>query len=362
MEINYNDLIITRAIIHKIIEKEPGQETATTDPGNELMKLNDEVIGILLKRINDAAGKHSKAFVLDIENNAEKSFYGYCKELSDQNDVDFIASTVKIAELLAESQNRSTIPGGYLLFLDCLNDSFPVYIALKAEPHEALQLPSGNQQITLLKEVFLSPSQKLYKFGVLAATTDDLKHDSKLEIINKNYTAFLFDDQFRTESRPAEYFYKHFLGFSTDKNSKIQTQRFFNSTEQFILNNVQSEEDKLEMLDALRVEMVVNQEATITPKEFAESFFPDNGLKDRYKAVVVNELPWSTIVKDNLLVKTKLSKRKLEFSSDITLAGPNDNFMSKVKIVRSRDDISGLDFESTAYTIVKIAGKPFKNE
>jgi hypothetical protein len=114
-------------------------------------------------------------------------------------------------------------------------------------------------------------------------------------------------------------------------------------------------------LDALRTELIANQETTITPVEFAETFFPTPSLKDRYRSAVVNEFP-ATIVKDNLLVKNRLSKRKLEFSSDITLAGPNDNFTNKVKIVRSRDDLSGLDFDSTAYTIVKIAGKPFKNE
>jgi hypothetical protein len=205
MDINFNDLIITRAIIHDIIEKEPGQESATVNPNDELLTLNEDVISILLKRISDAAGKQSKAFVLKVGDNAEGSFYHLCNGLSNKNQDEFLR--ISIAELLASAQRRSSIPGGYLLILDCLDDDRPIYIAMKAEPHEALTIPEDNKQLTVLNKVFLSPSQKLYKFGALATIENDIADNGSLESINDKFLAFLFDDQFRSESKPAEYFF-----------------------------------------------------------------------------------------------------------------------------------------------------------
>ena len=157
--------------------------------------------------------KTSKAFELEIENTTGESFFSIASELHNQNNDNFIANTREIAGLLAKNQKRTSIPGGYLLIMDCIDNEaeLPVCIVIKAEPHEALQFTNvgGHSQVSLLKQVFLSPSQKLYKIGILYAKSA-IENDNK----NDQYGCFLYDDQFRAESHPAEYFYKDFLGFT----------------------------------------------------------------------------------------------------------------------------------------------------
>ena len=78
--------------------------------------------------------------------------------------------------------------------------------------------------------------------------------DKKKTPPNDLLIAYLFDDQFRADSKPAEYFYKEFLGFSVDQNSKIQSSRFFEKTAGFIKDNFENYELQNNLLKALSLE------------------------------------------------------------------------------------------------------------
>lgn len=342
-------------IMHTIIAKEDHQDHASVDYENSLIELDDEVLRIIRKRLTEAAGRHSKSFELEIENTQEGEFFSICSQLKNHTEPEFISATKDIADLLALGQTNTSWPGGFLIILDCVDDVLQtsIYVVIKAEPHEALQRIDGQSQIALLKKVFLSPTQKLYKIGILYE-----KENPASDAVNDAYGCFLFDDQFRTISHPAEYFYKVFLGFSIGNNAKIQSQKFFNKTESFILNEVQDLERKTELLNALRIEFTVNQEATITPNNFAHTYFAEVGLRDQYITGVVHQLP-ATIVKDQVLIKNKLTKRKVGFPNNIKITGPNDGFDDSVQFI-NEDDLGELDLNSDNYTLVKIIGKPFE--
>ena len=222
--IDFNSLLVNRLIIHSIVAKQDGHDAGTVDASNEISEIEHSVLDIVRNRLIDAAGRNSKAFELEIDNFNPDSFFYLSKNLADLNEHEFILRTTEIAELLADSQRRVSIPGGYLLIMDCLDNdtNLPVVIVIKAEPHEALRLSinSGHTQVNVLTKVFLSPSQKLYKIGIIYQKTGD-----ETENINDRYGCFLYDDQFRADTNPAEYFYKDFLGFTVGNNSKIQSQR-----------------------------------------------------------------------------------------------------------------------------------------
>ena len=152
--------------------------------------------------------------------------------MKSKSDPDFIQSSKDIADILADSQKRTNIPGGYIILLDALDEEKSIYIIIKAEPHQALQRVDVQSQISLLKSVFLSPSQKLYKIGILCERLDPSGENP-----SDRFECWLFDDQFRAESHPAEYFYKDFLGFTIGNNAKIQSQRFYDKTEGFIIDS-----------------------------------------------------------------------------------------------------------------------------
>lgn len=356
--IDFNSLLVNRLIIHTINPKQENQDSATVDASNEISDVDHNVLEIIRNRLIHAAGRNSKAFELDIDNVNTDSFFHLSENISDLDKDEFIERTTDIAELLADSQRRTSIPGGYLLIMDCLDNdiNLPVIIVIKAEPHEALQfsIAGGHTQLNVLRKVFLSPSQKLYKIGVIYRKTEEDVDD-----INTCYGCFLYDDQFRTDSHPAEYFYKDFLGFSVGENAKIQSQRFYDKTESFIIGNITDSDLRMSLIVSLKNEFIQTQNPTINPYNFANNYMPvAGGLRDLYIGSVCHELPFS-IVKDISLIKIRLSKRKINFPSDIKVSGPEANFDNKVEVISDVDVLGALDVNSEEYTVLRILGKPY---
>jgi hypothetical protein len=356
--IDFNNLLVNRLIIHTINAKQDGQDSATVEASNEISEIDHNVLEIIKNRLIDAAGRNSKAFELDIINSNPDSFFELSNEISKLDEGEFIQRTKEIAELLADSQRRVSIPGGYLLILDCLNikNNLPLIIVIKAEPHEALQfsINGSHTQVNVLQKVFLSPSQKLYKIGIIYKKTEE-----EIENINEQFGCFLYDDQFRTDTHPAEYFYKDFLGFTVGNNAKIQSLRFYELTKNFILKNVQDLGTKTLLISALKNEFSINQNDTVNPINFANTYIPtENGLRDSYTGDVCHELPFA-IVKNDSLLSTKLAKRKIDFPSNINLIGPEVGFDNRVEIITDANVIQNLEANNPNYTIVKILGKPY---
>jgi len=359
--INYNNLTITRLIMHEITAKQDQQDNATTTYSNSLLQIDDSVIDIIKHRLIDAAGKDSRAFELELENTQADSFYHICQNLKDKTNAHFIQATKNLVDLLAEKQTRRSIPGGYFIVIDAMDsdNTLPVYIVIKAEPHEALRRSNaagGQTQIQLLQDVFLSPSQKLYKIGIL-----NKKENPIGALPNNVFGCFLFDHQFRPDSHPAEYFYRDFLGFSTSSNAKIQSQRFYDKSTSFVKNNFDDVSQKTELLQTIKNQFTIVQEPLLSPIEFASEYMPEGELRDSFIANVVSEFQGS-FEKDSTLIENRLSKRRMNFPEDINLTGPDEDFDRRVEIVNSEDIFNQLSPEDETYTIVKIYGKPYSNE
>jgi len=345
--------------MHSIIEKEAHMDSAQTECETELITIDESVVATIKERLKDALGRRSKAFELEVTNVAGGSFYEFCHDLSSDNDVDFINKSQDIAELLASSQTRPNIPGGYLIIIEAVNNeaNLSVYIVIKAELHQALKRNSANgrSQIELLDKIFLSPSQKLFKIGILYE-----KNRTQTEP-NLRFGCLVFDDQFRNEGHPAEYFYQDFLGFSIDANAKIQSKRFYEKTASFIKSHIPELDEKLDLLHTLKAEFTVSTSTTISPSQFANDHIIDIDVRDEYLSEVSEGLP-SCFVKDSTLIDFKLRKKNLDFPDDIKLAGPESHFDENVKIIQNNQELSTLDPTDITYTLVKINGKPFDNE
>jgi nucleoid-associated protein YejK len=355
--INFSNLAFRRMIMHTIIEKSNASDTATTEHSEELIPADRRVHDLIRKRLTDAAGKNSKAFELEFEQTGNGSCYTLCADLKNCNTEVFITRTQQAADLLAESQKRTSIPGGYLLAMEAVDRTLETtsYIFIKAEPHEALQQLAGHSGISIVEKVFLSPSQKFYKIGIIHEKVNPRSTDP-----NDAFGCFLFDDQFRLMAHPAEYFYKDFLGFSVGQNAKIQSQKFFEKTMQFIKDNVTDSNERIDLLRALRIEFTANTEPTIDPDNFAQRYFQGTPLRGLYQQEVTNDLPLS-IPKDPTLIQYQLAKRKIDFPNNIHISGPEEIFDRQVQIINP-ENARDLDLNATGFTFVRIAGKPYAGE
>lgn len=349
--LNFNNLSFERLIVHHIAAKQPHEDTASANYENELFEIPSKVEIKIKERLIDAAGKNSKAFELELESTEMGSFFDQAKDLRTHNKKAFIKASQEIADLLAFSQTRNSIPGGKLIIIDASDkkSSHEAVIVIKAELHEAFK--QNKTSLELLDNIFLSPSQKLFKIGVLYAK-------NKSRNIKEKYGCLIVDDQFRADSQPAEYFYKTFLGFTIGNNSKIQSKRFFDKTKKFIKERYEDGEAAVELVKALKIEFSLNTENTITPVDFARRYFKKQEIRDNYISEVANELP-GTIIKDSTLLESLLNNRKLTFPNNIRVVGPEDEFDKSVKMISSKTDFTKLDFTDSTYSIVKIIGKPF---
>lgn len=361
--INFFDLDIKRAAVHRLIEKDSGTPHATIVESRELLKLDENVVYTMLERLSKAAEKKSKTFDLAIDQTASSSFFGYASEISELDDNLFVNHSIKIAQLLAMAQVSSRFPGGFVIVLDAekSNTKKKVSIVIKAELHDALIY--YDDSLRLLENVFMSPSQKLFKFGMIYEYDEHEKEElpEGLEFPNNDWGAMIYDEQFRIDSKPAEYFYKDFLGFTTETNGLIQSKRFYDKTENFIQNYYEDFADKQDMLTRLNETFLVDEKPNIDTKDFSEKLLGKEELKKQYENEVAAKIP-EKIEKNPQLLKSNLSSKKITFPGNIKISGPANNVDANIEIIDNEEDIKNLTSFSSSYTIIKIAGKPYTKE
>jgi hypothetical protein len=354
--IDFNDIKFRRVAMHQVLAKDADQEHSMAILDKNLFQIDEGVEEIIKNRLVKASKKGSKAFELEIIDSGNLSFFGLCNKLKNLPDHEFIKASGDLTQHLATCQTTSSIPGGYLLIIEAYTSlEQAVYIVIKAELNEALRYEIHDQQSTiqLLDDVFLTPNQKFYKIGcIYERYVDDLDYP------NNEFGCFLYDEQFNIDSKPAEYFYKDFLGFSTRSNAKIQSKKFFVNTEKFIQNNVNHYAEKQAMLDSLRNEFLSPEFPELEPDRFAETHFSHDDVREQYAAEVAPYLP-SLIVKDTSLIKAKLEKRTINFPHNIKIMGPEKAFDYTVQIIHDDEEVGKLDMSEEKYTLIKILGKPF---
>ncbi len=361
--INFFDMNFKRAIVHTIIPKDAGTESALSVESNEIINLDETVTYTITERLAKGIEKKTKTFDLSIEAFHSTSFFQFATNLIDSDDISFIDNSKRIANLLANAQTSARHSGGYLIVVEATkgNSEKKVILVIKAELQEALLFYEND--IKLIQNVFLSPAQKMFKFGLIYQREpheiEELPHF--LSEPNIEWGCMIYDEQFRAESKPAEYFYKDFLGFTTINNAPIQTKNFFKKTEEFVKNYYDSYETKNEILNKLSDKLVDEDLKYINPKELSEDLFSKSELREQYHNEVAEILPFN-ISKDNLLIRSNLNVKKISFPNNIKLSGPADFMDVYVEVINSKEELEKLSTDQSTYTIIKVFGKPYSKE
>jgi hypothetical protein len=351
-QLSFNSLHIKRAIIHKILERKPQDACSLVKENNVIISFTPKMTLMLIDRLVDAMGRKGKGFYLEIWDVAPSSFFLTCHDLIRKSDTEFISASNHLATKLAGLQTQEIIPDSYLLFIEAIdktyNNGSPVYIAIKTEPHAAFK--QTGDIVEILDDLFLSPSQKLYKVGILF---EDSNPDQAFP--NSDYSGYLFDDQFGGKSNLAKYFYESFLGFSAKHNGALQTKYFYDLTHSLIMSKAPIE-DRENLLDALRVTFAADVSPTIRPNEFGEHYIQDQSFKGQFTVNVVNKLPGS-FLRDTSLIDTTLKSKKVNFGA-FSITGPNEEFASKVKQIKTKEELESIDITNPNITVIVMPGKP----
>ena len=308
-------------VMHRIIARTANVDHATVEYNDTLIQIDRGIENILRDRLSSSFGQHSKSFELSIENDNADSTFCFVKDIADMDDNAFITNSHDIADLLANAQgNKGNVPGGYLLIIDCTNyDHHPVYVLMKAESHNALNIVGNSAQA--LQNIILSPAQKLYKSAVF-----ERKSNSN-PLTKGDFRVHLFDSQFNSGTKLASYFYKDFLGFTISGNAPIETKNFYNlmvsTTESVYADDV----DSINHIKDQIVSLLTSEVATITPREVILSIVPE-AYRDSYIRKVANEYEGS-FVKNISLLSHQLNNRTVKLGQGLKLFGPTNLFTNE---------------------------------
>lgn len=333
--INTSQLEINRIVIHRVHKKTGDEEFGIAEYSENIFSFGLVEMVTLKERIGTAFSKAKRFFKLEIAKSDENSFYAYSKKIKTSTDTEFLEISKSISDLLAISHDRRTIPAGILIVLDGHILSKHFVLVIKAELQEAFTIKEINNQklIELVNDLFLSPAKDFYKIGFMIEERNNATQP------NDNHSCYMYDDNFSTGKRDlAEYFYKTFLGFETNKNDKLITKNFRDDVFKFIETNVVSFDDKRGLKNAVNTLYREDTTGVINPQHFAEANFPDDLLRI-FGSEVGSNYP-NSFTKDLSLVENSLVRGQIKLVNNLTIAGPTDS-IDKISISNAQN----LDIE-----------------
>lgn len=345
----FANFTINRIITHEIFQRDENREIIPPTLSSQITLLDQEGKAELAARIVEAIGKDSKSVEMQISNIDEGSVYNYVKNILDNiDDANFISKSQNIARNLARAQSSRNLPGGILVVIEGTTGlSSSKYVAIiKAELQGGFQ-KSQNNTIEYVKDLLLTPQQKLYKIGVF------MEKDSILQ----RFFVFDFNMSQAQENGMAVYFYNNFLGCSILHTDKYFTNKFYFETKKFIDESKIFSDDEVFDLHTHLYSYLKSQSTTINIGEFANEYINDVEKRDTYSKYMSDNIEEGfnrSITKDISDIKSKLKMRKLIFTNRVKISAPSDEFEENVQVLREeeREDGSGI-----VNTILSIAGK-----
>lgn len=318
----YNALKIERLVMHRILPKNPTRDHVEVQFSNDQVILNDNIQSLIRERLVTSCGRQGKAFNLSIKKDEAGSCFDCIKNLSSLNDEQFLEISKGIAQLLADCQDaKSNIPGGYFLLVQAFEPYHKenVYIILKAEKQDALS--EVDNSVQAVKNIFLSPAQKMYKAGVFEQV------QSGESLSKEEFKAYLYDSQFNDGTKLAEYFYSDFLGLSIDGNSQVQTKAFYDLFVNTIDRVFKGDIENRNLCKEQLCSEMLNQSKSLHAHDIITRIIPiDN--RNVFIAKVCEVFP-NPFVKDCTLINKKLQQRIVLLTESIKLSAPSESFINK---------------------------------
>jgi len=335
---NLDHVDVNRIIIHRVHKKRNDEDHGFAEYSDELFDFGVLELNTLKDRISTAFGKSKRFFKLEIARSETDSFFGNATRMKNCSVEDFVILSKNIADRLAQSHDRKTIPSGLLLIMDGLFEGSHFVLVIKAELQEAFTIKEvdSHKFIELVNDLFLSPAKDFYKIGYLIEDRNECSPPNDL------YSCYMYDDNFSSGKRDlAEYFYSNFLGFNTNRNDKLITKNFHDDMFSFIESNVLNHEDKKGLKNAINSLYRENITGVINPQEFAEQHLSPELLR-LFGTEIASNYPTS-FNKDLSLVDRRLQRGQIRLIRELRIEGPADEIENNVDVINGQNiDFDGL--------------------
>jgi hypothetical protein len=270
----------------------------------------------------------------------------------DADDDVFVANSKHLAELLSTSQTAGAIKSGSAMFSQgtCSADNrhSRFLSIIKADSDQALHKRVSGESITLsyVSDMVLGESQRLIKIAFLIEVAET-ERESNGGRSPEEFSVRVFDHLMQSSGNgdAAAYFYSTFLKCSLSHNSARQTKKFYEVVRSFIEEMQVTQAEKVEYHGDLISYFRSNRE-TLAPRTFARDVLPQehqDAFVNKCRQVGITQ----AFSKELNLLKVKLRRQSVKFSSNVTLYAPSEVFSNAVQI---------LDTSPDGWTNLKIRG------
>lgn len=351
---NIANLKITRVIAHEVVRASKLNEHPPV-LSDELVTLDAKGKQLVEKRLVATVASGSHCVDVTVDDATIGSPFDHATSMLDQDDDDFITASKFLAQSLSNAQTAGPIKSGSAIFVGgtCAADGEESrFIAvIKADSDQALSKRVKGENITLtyVNDILLGESQRLIKIAFFIEDSPKGGDDSDGAKPRKaeDFSIKVFDHLMQSsgDADAAVYFYRTFLKCKLAHNASRQTKEFFQIIGEFIDAMNVPQESKVD-LKGDTIAYFRGNRATLEPRTFAKDVLPQTAQNDFVKLCRETGIT-QAITKDLGLLKGKLRRQSVKFSSNVTLYAPPEAFRDAVKILGVSPD---------GWTEVKIRG------
>lgn len=347
MSIDLANLKIDKFVIHTVPKRNADRTPCQPIYAKKVINLPPLAAASVQVRITEALGNTSHSIEVAFDDHGVDSFGQIGATLMHSAEAKFLKQSQLLANKLAKAQVNRDLSASKLLVATGRAGAGAkrFLLVIKAEMQDGFA-ENANNDLEHLTELFLTPSQKLFKMGIMSEEHAARPEDGLYNL--DNYAARLFDHLLTaTETRPAaHYFYSLFMGVEPVVSDKRLTRDFYEKTRSFVNSSQLSQEEKVDLLEALRVDLK-SQNGFIHVKAFADQHMEPKE-RDEYIAFMRDEgFPRTAVTKDTEFVKARLSrKQRIRFQHGVELTAPADKLYELVNI----------DKQTAGKTVITIHG------
>ena len=339
---NITNVDITRVIAHEVVRASQITERPPV-LSDDLVILDDRGKALVGRRLVDTVASGSHCVDVTVDDAGVGSPFDKATAMLDADDVGFVANAKHLAGSLSTAQTAGPIKSGSAIFVQgtCTADGTPSrFVAIiKADSDQGLYKRVDGESITLtyVSDMLLGESQRLIKiaFFIEEAGRDGDAPGSRQP---EDFSVKVFDHLMQTsgDGDAAAYFYSTFLKCKLSHNAARQTKQFYEVVRSFIEEMPVSQAERVAYHGDL-ISYFRQNRATLEPRTFAQDVLPQDH-QDAFVRKCREQGITQAFSKELDLVKGKLRRQSVKFSSNVTLYAPSEVFRDAVQITGTSED------------------------
>lgn len=310
-------LRIRNIIFHDIPRNSSGS-TGTPTLADAETEIDSSRSSMLKKRLVRTLGSRS-AYEIQFSESSSSPVPAEVKDFTakSHNIGKFIEMSQRLAQYLFDQQNGQ-MSAGLLCVMDIITGGRRGLAVLKLEREQGadLQLKTTAKgrrfEMSVLDNLVFTDGTRLFKSALF------------INAGNNEFLATACDSQKTVmSSTDVARFWLRFLGCRVTEEPRVATQKWFDSTVEFVNEFIAEAVTKNDVYEHLLSELKSNKKR-ISPKKFIEDYFPDAYRREYQDFLAERNISMQGFEKDISDIKTKISRKLFQTKGGVTVTVPAD--------------------------------------